>query len=160
MPSSNFYTSRKQILTFTVSSSSINKGKGKETSNSKSDLDETDTAKKRKGEDLLNEEKEERERAAAMLGSWEMCAWMGGANGESIPQTRLRLQKRLIGIEEDTSPDEWDDNEARSDRRISELAETRREHNTRKRPSASGSGSDWGSKNGSSTSYHGQHGHH
>ncbi|KAI4124053.1 MAG: hypothetical protein LQ338_005007 [Usnochroma carphineum] len=70
---------------------------------------EDDVEKKRVREDLSFEERQERERAAAVLGSWERCAWVGEGRGESIPQTRLRLQKRMIGIEDDSSMDEGTD---------------------------------------------------
>ncbi|MCJ1418987.1 hypothetical protein MMC32_005338 [Xylographa parallela] len=39
--------------------------------------------------------------AARMLGSWEALAMQASAASESIPQTRLRFEKRLLGVEEE-----------------------------------------------------------
>ncbi|MCJ1312310.1 hypothetical protein MMC25_005984 [Agyrium rufum] len=41
------------------------------------------------------EERERKERAAAVLDSWERMAMIGLGTGESIPQTRLRYQRKL-----------------------------------------------------------------
>lgn len=50
---------------------------------------------------------------------------------QSIAQTRLRLQKRMIGIDEDSSPDEWEDEAAaakkdRDERFAKEVAKRRK----------------------------------
>lgn len=51
---------------------------------------------------------------------------------QSIPQTRLRLQKRMIGIDEDSSPDEGNDEAAAAaakrsrDERVAKEAAKRR----------------------------------
>ncbi|CAF9941542.1 hypothetical protein IMSHALPRED_002769 [Imshaugia aleurites] len=50
---------------------------------------------------------EGRERAALVLGSWEQLVWRSVGRGESIPQTRLRYQKEMIGLS--SGEDEWAD---------------------------------------------------
>ncbi|MCJ1476533.1 hypothetical protein MMC13_005199 [Lambiella insularis] len=55
------------------------------------------------------------EQAALVLGSWEMLALAANNNYESIPQTRLRIEKRLIGLDAagegsgEKVPNEWED---------------------------------------------------
>ncbi|KAL8769295.1 MAG: hypothetical protein Q9209_004677 [Squamulea sp. 1 TL-2023] len=50
-------------------------------------------------DDDLHEDLQSRRHAAAILSSWETLVWEGRTRDESIPQTRLRLQKQLVGIE-------------------------------------------------------------
>lgn len=45
----------------------------------------------------MREQRDERERAAMVLGSWQQLAWYSRVYGESIPQTRLRFEKMMIG---------------------------------------------------------------
>ncbi|KAA6414695.1 MAG: hypothetical protein FRX48_01445 [Lasallia pustulata] len=59
----------------------------------------------------LYEERDARDSAARVLGSWELVALLACAGLESIPQTRLRLEKQLMGIsaEKMAEGDEWED---------------------------------------------------
>ncbi|KAL9002642.1 MAG: hypothetical protein Q9188_004442 [Gyalolechia gomerana] len=150
------------------SSAMTNSQKGKSTAQtstkSKTTLlnDETEPPTRKFGNQALSyEEREERDRTVAMLRSWEMCAVMGEEDAESVPQTRLRLQKRLIGIEGDAPLDEGEDNDTRSDRKHTESTESCRRHEDgRKRPPASvdrGTGKKVSSAGGH---HHGGYGHH
>ncbi|KAI4215918.1 MAG: hypothetical protein LQ351_001906 [Letrouitia transgressa] len=61
------------------------------------------------------ESRNQRDKMARMLGSWEILAWSGALRDESLPQTRLRLQKKMLGIEEDDRKDErWRQSDKRS----------------------------------------------
>ncbi|KAI9820670.1 MAG: hypothetical protein M1827_005039 [Pycnora praestabilis] len=57
--------------------------------------------------DDLFEERERRHRAARILESNELLIFHAHANNESIPQTRLRFEKMMIGMED--SEEEWED---------------------------------------------------
>ncbi|CAF9924483.1 MAG: hypothetical protein ALECFALPRED_002776 [Alectoria fallacina] len=58
----------------------------------------------------MREEKDQRERAAMILGCWEQLSWHSHMYGEkSIPQTRLRFEKTMIGLEVESGEEEWED---------------------------------------------------
>ncbi|KAI9681376.1 MAG: hypothetical protein M1817_002659 [Caeruleum heppii] len=56
--------------------------------------------KRKKTPDEVFEEHQRMAEAAMVLESWEMLAFHALANEESIPETRLRFEQRLLGIEE------------------------------------------------------------
>ncbi|KAK0514153.1 hypothetical protein JMJ35_003875 [Cladonia borealis] len=61
----------------------------------------------------LRSENDRRERCAYILNSWEQLAWYSGTYQESLPQTRLRFLKQMIGIESGSeNEDEAEDWEA------------------------------------------------
>ncbi|KAI4183425.1 MAG: hypothetical protein L6R41_005404 [Letrouitia leprolyta] len=115
--------------------------------------------RKGKGQAMSYEEKEERDRVVAMLRSWEMCAVLGEEMGEHTT-TRLRLQKRLIGIEEDDTADHSKDDQDLRTAHLTKISEKRRrEEDERRRPP---SGNDLGSGKRvpfSGSNHHGSYGH-
>ncbi|KZF19961.1 hypothetical protein L228DRAFT_270728 [Xylona heveae TC161] len=62
-----------------------------------------------KSEDELFEERERRHTAARILESNELLIFHSHANDESIPQTRLRFEKMMVGLEPDGSDNDWED---------------------------------------------------
>ncbi|MCJ1403408.1 hypothetical protein MMC11_006631 [Xylographa trunciseda] len=57
---------------------------------------------------LTYAEEQRIDNAAWVLSSWEELAMHATANAESIPQTRLRFEKKMLGIEDEGSG-EWED---------------------------------------------------
>ncbi|KAI9718196.1 MAG: hypothetical protein M1812_004186 [Candelaria pacifica] len=81
---------------------STSKGKKKSDANDKAaDGRETKTSNE------VFEEHERKHIAATILESTELLIFHAHSNNESIPQTRLRFEKMLIGMEE--SSDEWEE---------------------------------------------------
>jgi len=80
-------------------------GKGKK----RVSYDDDEDVDRPKTEDELFEERERRHAAARILESNELLIFHAHANDESIPQTRLRFEKIMIGIDPDASENEWED---------------------------------------------------
>ncbi|KAL8796292.1 MAG: hypothetical protein Q9195_001407 [Heterodermia aff. obscurata] len=60
-------------------------------------------------ENEMWEESQQRHKAAVILGSWEMVTWSGIAGNESNPQTALRFKRMMIGLKDQPSDDQWED---------------------------------------------------
>ncbi|KAF6221423.1 hypothetical protein HO133_002278 [Letharia lupina] len=86
----------------------LNLNRGYQTGSSPTADDASDpTSSRRTGE--MRQEGDRRERAAMVLGSWEQLSWHSHTYGESIPQTRLRLEKIMNGLEAGSGEEEWED---------------------------------------------------
>lgn len=69
----------------------------------------TDEERKAAQNNEMWEDRQRKHKAAIILGNWEMLAWYAVAGDESIPQTRLRFQRMMIGLPDTASTDEWED---------------------------------------------------
>ncbi|KAM0806256.1 hypothetical protein BDR22DRAFT_816464 [Usnea florida] len=80
-------------------------------SSSSSEEEATSSSSHRAPRHEMRQSVEQRERAAMVLGSWERLSWYSRSYGESIPQTRLRFQKILYGLDAESEGEEkeWED---------------------------------------------------
>ncbi|KAL6717549.1 hypothetical protein ACLMJK_005464 [Lecanora helva] len=76
------------------------------------------------------EDFQRRERCAQILGSYEMLVWYSRHYNETLPQTRLRFQKEMIGMDpDDPRGIVWEDATEENVARVAEKGRREREGN-------------------------------